>query len=147
MKTSRIVIAVIGIVMMSVIFSSCGVMFGGSKFQGSIVAKEHPNATIYVNGSPIGKGSAMGLFPRNRPLTVELREEGCAAKSQTFNNTFRGGNFALSFISWGLTGIIVDLVAGASYKPDHKHNPAVEKLSDKNFSFIVDYSECTVASK
>lgn len=147
MKNSKVLFGAIGILMLSAICSSCGLMFGGSKFQGSIVAKDHPNATIYVNGSSIGKGAAMGLFPRNRPLTVELREEGCAAKSQTFNNTFRGGNFALSLVCWGLTGILVDLASGASFKPDHKHNPAVEKLSDKNFSFIVDYSECTIASK
>ncbi len=74
-------------------------MFGGSKFSGSIVAKDHPNAQIYVNGNNIGKGTAVGLFPRNQPLTVELRQEGCESKTETFNYAFRTGNFILSVIS------------------------------------------------
>jgi hypothetical protein len=27
-------------------FNSCGVMFGGSRYEGTIVAKDHPNAQI-----------------------------------------------------------------------------------------------------
>jgi len=128
--------------LLSFIFSSCGVMFGGSKFSGSIVAKDHPNAQIYVNGNKIGQGTAIGLYPRNRPLTVELKQDGCENKKQTFDNTFRTGNFILSLLTWGLVGIAIDLGTGASYKPDHKSNPAIEKMSDKNFTFMVDYSGC-----
>jgi len=128
--------------LLSFIFSSCGVMFGGSKFSGSIIAKDHPNAQIYVNGNKIGQGSAIGLYPRNRPLTVELKQDGCENKTQTFDNTFRTGNFILSLLTWGLVGIAIDLGTGASYKPDHKSNPAIEKMSDKNFTFMVDYSGC-----
>jgi hypothetical protein len=117
-------------------------MFGGSKFSGSIIAKDHPNAQIYVNGNKIGQGSAIGLYPRNRPLTVELKQDGCENKTQTFDNTFRTGNFILSLLTWGLVGIAIDLGTGASYKPDHKSNPAIEKMSDKNFTFMVDYSGC-----
>ena len=128
--------------LLSFTLSSCGVMFGGSKFSGSIIAKDHPNAQIYVNGNNIGKGTAIGLYPRNRPLTVELKQEGCENKTQTFDNTFRTGNFILSLISWGLVGIAIDLGTGASYKPDHKSNPSIQKMSDKNFTFTVDYSGC-----
>jgi len=128
--------------LLAIILSSCGVMFGGSKFSGSIIAKDHSNAQIYVNGNKIGQGTAIGLLPRNRPLTVELKQEGCEPKTQTFDNTFRGGNFFLSLITWGLVGILVDLGTGAVYKPDHKSNPAIEKLSTKNFVFTVDYSGC-----
>jgi hypothetical protein len=126
----------------SFVLSSCGVMFGGSKFSGSIVAKDHPDAQIYVNGNKVGQGTAVGLYPRNRPLTVELRQDGCEAKTQTFNNTFRTGNFILSLLMWGLVGVAVDLGTGASYKPDHISDPAIEKMSDKNFIFTVDYSGC-----
>ena len=124
------------------IFSSCGVMFGGSKFSGSIIAQDHPNAKIYVNGNQIGKGSAIGLYPRNRPLTVELKQEGCETRTQTFDNTFRTGNFILSLLMWGLVGIGIDLGTGASYKPDHKSNPSVEKTTIKNFTFNVTYPDC-----
>ncbi len=128
--------------LLSFILSSCGVMFGGSKFSGSIIAKDHPNAKISVNGNNIGQGTAIGLFPRNRPLSVELKQDGCETKTTTFDNTFRTGNFILSVLSWGLIGIAVDLGTGAAYKPDHKSNPAIQQMSTKNFTFTVDYSGC-----
>jgi hypothetical protein len=55
-----------------------------------------------------------------------MKEDGCDTKTQTFNNAFRTGNFILSVISWGFR-IGVDLGTGASYKPDHKNNPAIQK--------------------
>ncbi len=129
---------------LSLIFSSCGVMFGGSKFQGTITAKDHPNANIYVNGNKAGQGTVTGLYPRNRPLSVELKQDGCDPKTQTFDKTFRTGNFILSLVCWGLVGIAIDLGTGASYKPDHTSNPAIQRMSDKNYNFTVDYSGCPI---
>ena len=122
--------------------NSCGVISLGSKYAGNITVKNHPNAEIYVDGNKIGTGNANGLFSRNRPLSVEVKEDGCAPKTQTFDKTFRTGNFILSAISWGIIGIGVDLGTGASYKPAHNSNPNIQKLSDKNYNFSVDYSEC-----
>lgn len=133
--------------LLSFTLSSCGVMFGGSKFSGSIIAKDHPNAQIYVNGTNIGKGTAIGLYPRKKPLTVELRQEGCENKTQTFGYSFRTGNFILSLISWGVVGMIIDLSTGASLQPEHNRNPAIQKMSDKNFIFTVDYSGCPVLTE
>ncbi|WP_339919736.1 hypothetical protein [uncultured Flavobacterium sp.] len=127
---------------MLLFLNSCGVMFGGSRYEGTIVAKDHPNAQIYVDGQKMGNGQVTGLFPRNKALNVEMKEDGCDTKTQTFNNAFRTGNFILSVISWGLIGIGVDLGTGASYKPDHKNNPAIQKVSDKKYTFNVDYSDC-----
>ena len=126
----------------SILFSSCGVIFGGSKYQGTIIAKDRPNAEIYVNGQKMGNGQVTGLFPRNKTLSVELKEEGCQPKTQNFNRVFRTGNFILSVLGFGLIGIGVDLGTGAAYKPDHTGNPDVRKLSDKNYTFTVDYPEC-----
>lgn len=58
---------------MTILLNSCGVMFGGSKYQGTIVAKDHPNAEIYVDGKKMGNGQVTALFPRNKELNVELR--------------------------------------------------------------------------
>ena len=127
---------------MSILLNSCGVMFGGSKYEGTIIAKDHPNAEIYANGKKLGNGQATALFPREKELTVELKEPGCETKTQTFKTSFRTGNFILSVLSWGLIGLIVDLGTGSSYKPDRK-NPAIEKKSTKEFTFTVDGPTCT----
>jgi hypothetical protein len=127
---------------MTILFNSCGVMFGGSKYNGTITVKDHPNAEIFVNGKKLGNGTATSLFPRNKDLAVEVRESGCETKTQTFNNAFRTGNFILSVVSWGLLGILVDLGTGASFKPDHNSNPNVKKESTKDFTFTVDAPVC-----
>jgi hypothetical protein len=41
------------------------------------------------------------FISRNKALNVEMKEDGCDTKTQTFNNAFRTGNFILSVISWG----------------------------------------------
>ena len=140
MRKASIFIFVIAI-SCSLLFSSCGVMFGGSKYQGRIIATNHPNATIYANGQKLGVGEATSLFYRDVPLRVELKEEGCETKSVVFDPKFRTGNFILSVLSFGFIGVAVDLGAGASYKPDHKRNPNVKKETNKNFTFNVD-SDC-----
>lgn len=140
MKKSILFIAVA--VLFSASLTSCGVMFGGSKYQGTIVAKDHPNADIYVDGQKIGTGTTTKLFARNKPLVVTLEEKGCDPQTLTYDKSFRTGNFILSLISWGIVGIGVDLGTGASYKPDHNGNPAIQKLNTKNFNFNVDYSKC-----
>ncbi len=124
--------------------TSCGVMFGGSKFGGTISVPNHPRADIYVNGNRVGQGTTTGLYPRNQTLAVEVRQEDCDPKTRTFNKTFRTGNFILSVLTWGLIGVAVDLGTGAAYKPDHLSDPTIQKLSTKNFAFTVDYSECPV---
>lgn len=126
---------------MTVLLNSCGVIFGGSKYQGTIIAKDHPNAEIYVNGKKMGNGQVSGLFPREKALKVELKETGCETKTQTFGTSFRTGNFILSVVSWGILSLI-DLGTGASYKPDRK-DPAIKQESTKDFTFTVDGPACT----
>jgi hypothetical protein len=121
-------------------------MFGGSRFSGSIMVKDHPNAEIYVNGNRIGQGTVVGVFPRNRALNVEVKQEGCDPKTQTFEHSFRGGNFACTIFMFGVFGILIDLGTGASYQPGYRNNPAVEKMGVDNFAFTVDYSGCAIDS-
>ena len=126
----------------TILLSSCGVMFGGSRYNGTIVVKDHPNAEIFVAGQKIGTGTATSLFPRNKPLTVQVKETGCEPKTQTFDKAFRVGNFILSAAMWGIIGLGIDLGTGASYKPAHKTNPAIQKVSDKDYTFNFDFQEC-----
>jgi hypothetical protein len=143
MKKSKLRIPLTILILVCFCASSCGVMFGGSRYSGSIAVKDHPNASIAVNGNVIGKGTAVGSFKRDKPLTVTISEPGCKEETKTFDNTFRTGNFILSVVSWGLIGIIVDLGTGAAYKPDHTHDPKIEQMSSKNFVFNVDYTGCS----
>ena len=140
MKKSILFIAVA--VLCSSTLTSCGVMFGGSKYQGTIVAKDHPNADIYVDGQKIGTGTTTKLFPRNKQLVVTLEEDGCEPQTLTYNKSFRTGNFILSVVSWGIIGLGIDLGTGAAYKPDHKGNSNIQKLSTKKFNIDADYSKC-----
>jgi hypothetical protein len=140
-KVKRLSIVSIGLMF---ICSSCGVMFGGSKYAATINVKDHPKAAISVNGQQIGKGSAFGKFPRNKALDVVVKEEGCEEYTQHFRHTFRGGNFTLSVIMWGALGVLVDLGTGASFKPAHNTDPNIVKMNDKNYHFIVNYEGCPI---
>lgn len=122
--------------------SSCGVIFGGGRFIGSIVVKEHPSASIKVNGRELGKGSVIGNFKRNRTLLVEVQEPGCEKQLMVYDFRFRTGNFVLSALTWGLPGIMIDLATGACFEPLHRVQPGVEKMSIKNFLFTIDYRKC-----
>lgn len=140
MKKSILIIALL--ILSSTTLTSCGVMFGGSKYQATIVAQNHPNAEIYVDGQKIGTGTATKLLMRNKPLIVTLEEEGCESQTITFDKAFRTGNFILSAVSWGILGMGIDLGTGAAYKPDHKGNTAIQKVNDKDYTFDLDYSKC-----
>ena len=121
--------------------TSCGVMFGGSRYNGTFVANGRPNADIYINGEKSGQGQVTKILKRDQPVKVEIKEDGCESVTKNFDNAFRTGNFILSVISWGIIGIGVDLGTGASYKPDHRNNPSITKMSDKDYRFTVD-SNC-----
>ena len=133
---------IVGLITSTLFFNSCGVMFGGSKYVGNIKVEDHPNAEIYANGEKIGKGEATKSFNRNKDLKIEVRQDGCEPKSQEFEKKFRTGNFILSALTWGIIGAGVDLGTGGAYKPDHRNNNAIKKVSDKNYIFNIDYSEC-----
>lgn len=138
-KTNLLLICM---VLLSLSFTSCGVMFGGSKYNAKIIAKDLPNASIYVNGEKAGNGVVTNSYHRNRPLEIEIQQEGCEDYKKTYHKTFRTGNFILSAISWGIIGIGIDLGTGASYKPDHKGEPSITKLSDKDYTFTVEHPKC-----
>jgi hypothetical protein len=50
----RIILLIAVAFVFSTSLTSCGVMFGGSKYQGTIIAKDHPDADIYVDGQKLG---------------------------------------------------------------------------------------------
>lgn len=130
------------VILMSISLNSCGVMFGGSRYNGTIIAKDHPNAQIYVNGEKAGTGTVKGTYRRDTPLEVELKQDGCEEHKKTYHNVFRTGNFILSVITWGIIGLGVDLGTGASYKPDHRKDADITKENDKDYIFTIEIPDC-----
>ncbi len=43
----------------TLLLTSCGAIFGGSKYNANIVVENRPNATITYNGKIVGHGSAV----------------------------------------------------------------------------------------
>lgn len=37
---------------------------------------------------------------------------------------------------------IIGMIVGVLYKPDHINNNEIEKITDKDYVFTIDYSEC-----
>ena len=120
----------------SLIFSSCAVMFGGSKYNAHIELSD-PGAEIYINGMKRGTGNATILLPRKDNLNIEVQKDGCEDLNMTYPNQLRA-TFALNFISWGLVGIIIDFATGATYRPD-VDTPGVLRLNQKTFQYKVKF--------
>lgn len=130
------------LVLMPAVLQGCGVLFGGTHFNGEVVVRNNPSVNIRVEDRFVGRGTALGRFSRGRPLKVQLQQEGCEPQQVVFPNRVRTANFLLSFLTWSVLGAVVDVVSGASYKPDHKNNPNVTRENYKTFVFVVDYTGC-----
>jgi len=126
----------------SLTLSSCGVIFGGSQYSAAVIARNQSDAQISVNGLVRGKGNVMGVYMRKDPLVIEIRQADCDPQVWYFNPKIRTGNLILSGISFGLTGILVDLLTGACYQPNFKGDPSIERISRKEFLFSLDYRGC-----
>ncbi|MCE7864271.1 MAG: hypothetical protein HWD62_02090 [Cyclobacteriaceae bacterium] len=140
MKNNRILF-IISITLLITSFG-CGTLVGGRKYVGSIIVVNHSHASISVDGKQIGVGTAIESFPRKKPLSVLVKQEGCEAETKVFNNSFRTGSLIFSASLFGYAGIAVDLYTGASFKPDHKRDSAIQKISRKNYVFLIDYKSC-----
>lgn len=139
---NKFIASLLFLIALTFLFSSCGLIFGGTKYRGTIVVKDHPDAKILVDGEEVGKGTVTELFPRSQPLVVELSKEGCPTQKNSYPISMRNGSLVLTAISWGVTGLLVDIASGAAYKPRHRKVPEVEKLTTKNFLFTIEYTDC-----
>jgi len=132
----------LGVVLLTAL-QGCGIIVGGTRFNGGIVVRNNPDVMIEAEGRLVGRGSGFGRFKRGRPLQITLKQEGCEPNFVTFGKRLRTASFILSAVmTWGVYGPILDVVTGASFKPDHRNNPNVTKESYKTFIFVVDYTGC-----
>jgi hypothetical protein len=83
-----------------------------------------------------GYGTSNSNVPETRALNVEVKRM-AAMQSTNFYSAFRTGNFILSVVSFGLIGLGVDLGTDIQTRP--QNNPSIKKISDKKYTFDVDY--------
>ena len=127
---------------LGIVLSSCGVIFNGSRYNASAIAKNHPKATVSINGMATGKGMAMGSFNRKDPIMINVIEEDCKPQTWYFNPKAKTGTLILSTLGFGMLGLVIDLATGACYQPDYKGNPMIERVNKKQYVFSVDYRGC-----
>lgn len=126
----------------TLLFSSCGAIFGGSKYDANIIVENHPNATITYKGIIVGKGTAEVRVKRTEAnkFSFNVSENG---QEQTFNYTkrrFRGWSFTGSLLGPAVfyipIGLIIDFGTGSLYKPDITEE-GVSKFDYKRFNYNV----------
>jgi len=133
------------LVTLSFASSSCATIIGGTTYTAKVVAKDHPDATIKVNGETKGVGTASFEWQRDQAdrLSITLSEEGCEEQTTNFNTkSFRWlpllGNV---FIVGGIPGIIVDLATQSIWKPNVKE-PGVSKINFETYLYEIIYDKC-----
>lgn len=136
--------ALIGVVLLLTTLPSCCVVFGGRRYIGTIKVINNPNASIWVQGIKLGEGQVTRRFLRSKPLLVEVKQEGCPTKHVIFDNAIRTENVVLTYLTLGTPGCIVDIAAGAVFKPAHKTDPTIKKINFKKFDFEIDYANCAM---
>ena len=72
----NILVSIVLCCLLLFLFSSCGIIFGGSRYNALIMVKDHPNARLTVNGVDHAHSKVLGSYKRNRTLVVEVNEEG-----------------------------------------------------------------------
>lgn len=138
---------------LSILFSSCATIIGGSKFNADVVVSNDRNVKIIHQGREVGTGFAR--FKVNRKdadkFSFILRKDGCRDQVYTFKSrTFRGWAFCGSLVTWTFlingivpvpVGVILDLATGAFWKPNVRE-PGVFKEDFKNFKYLITFDDC-----
>lgn len=141
-----------GIILLSISFSSCATIIGGTNYNTKVVVKDHPDAQIEYKGQL--QGSGIAAFPAKRKeannFTVTIKEDGCKTETKRFHKkAFRGWAFVGSLFGWtgiymGIPlpwGIALDGITGAWWKPDISEIGVV-KQDYNNYIYTIDYRGC-----
>ncbi len=143
----------LGIIVLSVSFSSCATLIGGSQYYAKVQVPNHPNATIEYKGMYQGTGEATFKASRRNAnkFSVTIKEDGCDAQTNNFTQrTFRGWAFVGTLLGWtGITnggiplpwGVVLDAVTGAWWKPDINEKGVI-KQDYKHYVYQINYCGC-----
>ena len=148
MKKVLILFAALAMLMCSA--TSCATIIGGTSYTAKVVAVDHPDAVISVNGETMGVGEASFQWKRSQAdnLAITLKEEGCEEQITRFNTkSFRVlpllGNI---LIVGGIPGIIIDFATQSVWKPDTNER-GVSKIDLDTFLYEIVYDKCPPKKK
>lgn len=139
----------------TIMFSSCATIVGGSSYWAKVRVNGHPNAKIEYHGMYQGNGEVYFKAKRSEAnqFSVTIKEDSCKAETKNFTQrTFRGWAFVGTLITWtGASidgawlpipfGVIVDGSTGAWWKPSI-YEKGVSKQDYKHYTYQVDYTGC-----
>lgn len=144
---------VIAVLLISIsCLSSCATIFGGARYNATVVVNNKPNATIIYQGENVGRGKAYISVKRKEAnkFSFIVKEDGCEEQKYSFRSrTFRGWALFGSLITFTGTinavpvlpiGAIIDVSTGAVWKPD-VYEKGVIKQNYKNYKYLVDYTK------
>lgn len=136
----------------TVFFSSCATIVGGSKYNAKVIVSGHTNAKIEYNGVVRGTGEASFKVKRKEAnqLSITVSQDGCPSQTTNFTKRkFRGGTLVGSILGWTGAigsfpipwGVIVDGATGSWWKPDDSEF-GITKQNYKNYYYTINYKNC-----
>jgi hypothetical protein len=94
-------------------FSSCAILFNGTKQRVSIISQTD-GGKIYVDGLPVGTNNASVKLQRKQDHIIEVKKDGCKPQYVPLDKEFQIG-WSLVYLFVNPLGIIVDAPTGAWY--------------------------------
>ena len=137
-------------VIISLFFSSCASIVGGTKYFAHVRVAGSQDAGIYVQNRLQGRGEAVFQVRRKdaNKFSFTVKKDGC--EDQSFNyraRTFRGWALVGSAVTFTYyvvpIGVIVDLLNGSYWKPS-LFERGVSKMDYKHYAYNVDYTGCKI---
>lgn len=147
----------IGLILLTVMTSSCATIVGGTNYYAKVQVPNHPDAKIEYKGKVLGLGEASFKAERKKAneFSVTISKEGCERETINFHERkFRGWAFVGTLV--GFTGIVsgvplpwgvaVDGMTGAWWKPDINEK-GVMKQDYNHYVYIANYKGCVNSEK
>lgn len=95
--------------------SACSTIIHGSHDTLHVNALEE-GTTIYIDGSPRGKNSAMAEVKRGKTHVIRATKKGCSDVSIETTEKFYPTTLLGILLDFGIISIPVDLISGAAWK-------------------------------
>ncbi len=111
--------AVVTLVLFVFSFSGCASIINGTSDTISITSTM-PNADIYVDGNPSGRGSAMVTVKRGKPHFLTAKKEGCQDITLQTGEKFDPASLLGILIDFGIISIPLDMMIGGAWKAEPK---------------------------